>query len=292
MDYYQAISAEHRGLIIVAIDQSGSMLAPFKNVSMITTKSEIASMVASGIIDEFVIRSQQQFRLSDPCPYCDIAVIGYSRNRVESLIHDSTYVLPITALDPKKRPMRHRVIEYVTHDQHLNLVHESWREWVVPKAEGITPMRDMLLLVLTLVTEWCYNKANQNSFPPIIFNITDGLDDYEFTGAHEKLCNAIKQTGTNCGNTLIFNSLIDSCPNSERLQFPNKKDIPDSHPISLLASMSIELPPILFPLGKRYSKSNHPPYTGVCYNATILQVINLLNIDVKWNSWKYSPIFK
>lgn len=292
MDYSQEISEEHRGLIIIAIDQSGSMLAPFQNVSMITTKSEIASMVASGLIDEFAARAKQEFRLSDACPYCDIAVIGYYRSHVESLIHDSTYVLPITALNSKNKPMRHRVIEYVSHDQHLNLVHESWREWVAPRAEGITPMIDMLQLVLTLVTEWCYNKANQNSFPPIFFNITDGLDDYEFTGAHARLCNAIKQTGTNYGKTLIFNSVIDSCPYSERLEFPNPKDIPESHPISLLASMSSELPPQFFPLARRYSKSNRPPYIGVCYNATILQVINLLNIDVRWNSWRYTPILR
>lgn len=288
MDYSQVISEEHRGLIIIAINQSGSMLAPFQNGSMITTKSEIASMVACSLIEELVTRSRQEHRLSDPCPYCDIAVIGYSRNSVYSLIHDSTYILPITALNPNQHPIVKRGIEYITEDNHLHIAIESYREWIKPQAAGITPMTEMLYIVTKLVSEWCHNRGNKDSFPPIVFNITDSLNRYEYTSEHTRLSNILKQTGTKYGNTLLFNTCIDSMPKSERLEFPNLDDIPPSDSIELLAKMSSELPSIFYPQIYKSSKSKRAPHMGVCYNATILKIIPELKINVRWDNWKYN----
>lgn len=292
MDYSQVISEENRGLFIITIDQSGSMLSPFQNVSMITTKSEIASMIASTIIDELVLRSQKEFRMSDPCPYCDIAVIGYSRNEVTSLIHDSTYVLPITALNPNKHPVKCRTIEYVTKDNHLDLILETWREWVEPKAVGITPTADMLSVVTKIVSEWCYNRRNQDSFPPIIINITDGLERYEYTRDVKTLSNIIKNTGTKYGKTLFFNVCISDTPRNERLQFPSPKDIDPSHPIAYLASISSELPTIFYPVARQFNNGSKPPYVCVCYNDAILQILANLKFNLRWDSWRYTAFIR
>ena len=255
------------------------MQEAFAHISMIASKSEIAAMIASAIIEELVSRSNQAYRYNDACPYCDIAAIGYYRNEVQPLLHDSAYVLPITALNPENYPIQKRTIEYITPDNHLELVTESYREWIEPKAAGITPMADMFHLVTKIVTEWCNNENNRESFPPIIFNITDRLDSSEYDENFKKLCNELKQTGTQDGNTLIFNICIDSAHNTEQLAFPSMHDIAPNHPTKSLAQISSLLPEQFYP-----SDNPKPPYLGICYNTSALSLLSQLRIVTQFDN--------
>ena len=53
------------------------------------SRGDIAAMIASGIIEELVLHTKQAFRLSDPCPYCDICVLGYSKSNSYGSCRDS-----------------------------------------------------------------------------------------------------------------------------------------------------------------------------------------------------------
>ncbi len=46
--------------------------------------------------------------------------------------------------------------------------------WVEPHAAGQTPMCEALRRIRDLAAAWCAEAAHAASFPPIVFNITDG----------------------------------------------------------------------------------------------------------------------
>ncbi len=282
MEYSQVISPEHRGLFIIAIDQSGSMLEPFYNHSTIVSKSEAASILASAIIEELVLHSRQAFRLSDPCPYCDICAIGYSKLEVKSLLPGNSLILPITALNPDNIPITRRTVEYIDNNNRLQLVTECYREWVNPQASNITPTADMLNTVSVIVSEWCNNERNKDSMPPIIFNISDGIGYLECHKEHLELADKIKSTGTKHGNTLLFNICVEPLRGSTPLNFPNPDDIPLRHHAYSFAQLSSPMPEIFHPLAARYNPDAQPPYLCFSYNSLALRILPMLDIVVNW----------
>lgn len=278
MAYSKRITPSSPALIIIAVDQSGSMNEAFTNHSMIVSKSEIASMIASAMIDELVCRSRHADRNRR---YFDISVFGYSKIDAYPLLCDSWHPVPITLFEQHEPKRLIRTIEYLTPDNHLRLIEEPYSEWIEPKAAGPTPMLEMLDRVTDMVREWCANRQNQDSFPPIVFNITDGVDEMEYTTLHKRKVEQLKQIGTNDGNTIVINVCIDSCPKEERLNFPSLANIPSQHPAKLLVDISTILPECFATLHKRYNtKLSEPPFLSLCYNAAALDIIPMLPMGV------------
>ena len=278
MSYRQTISTDNPALVIIAIDQSGSMMGPFTNHSMIVSKSEIASMIASAMIDEMIYRSRQRGVLHR---YFDFSILGYSRQDVYPLVNSSIHPAPITVLDGIQPTFKRRTIEHLTPDNHLFLALERYSEWIIPQAAGITPMVDMLDTVTEIVSEWCNNQQNQDSFPPIIINITDGLDGTEYNRHLFQRCEELKQIGTKDGKCLLFNIYIDSTPPSERHNFPNLETLSADCNILPLARMSSILPELFHPLARKHNSTAEPDYRALCYNAVGLSIIPLLNFYYK-----------
>ena len=83
-------------------------------------------------------------------------------------------------------------------------------------------MKQAFELCVNHLEEWTAN--NESSFPPIVFNITDGeasdVDDYsELVEAADK----IKKISTTDGNTLLFN-LLFSDDSASLKEFPMLSD--------------------------------------------------------------------
>ena len=45
--------------------------------------------------------------------------------------------------------------------------------WINPCSDGLTPMYEALELCKNKLEDWVFDK--QDSFPPMVFNITDGI---------------------------------------------------------------------------------------------------------------------
>lgn len=279
-DYTQVISPETPILVVIAIDQSGSMNEAFTNCSMIVSKSEIASMIASSIIEELITRSCHADKSRH---YFDLSVVGYSRYDVYPLLCDSCHPVPAAIFENSRPELIRRTIEYITPDNHLRLVPEAYYAWIKPKAAGTTAMLEMLDSVYNIVSDWCECRQNHRSFPPIVINITDGLDDLEYTNMHYQKSNRIKELGTDDGKVIFINVCIDSCPREERLYFPSEKDIKPSQQAAMLARMSSKLPSMFNSLHKKHNGKvvSNPPYVSVCYNEAVLDIIPMLNMAVK-----------
>lgn len=278
MEYKQPLSPPYRGLFVIAIDQSASMQHAFAHCSMIVSKSQVAAMLGSTIIDEIVVHSGKLRDICDTCPYCDIVVLGYSGSNAYPLLSDGVFVLPITHFEQHSPELISRTFEYLRTDDRLELVTENFHEWIAPQAIGSTPLIDSFTLVNQIVSDWCNNPLNCHSLPPIIFNITDGFDDTNNPEQAISQAEIIKSNRTNHGNTLLINVCIDSEPDTVRLTFPNADSIPADHPAETLANMASILPEWFHPVAKHYNPDATPPYRAICYNATALSIIPMLDI--------------
>ena len=278
--YSQEVTRNHRAAIVLAIDQSSSMSGRMERDGWDLSKAETVAMVTGRLIDELILRSKRD----DVCRnYYDIALIGYSEDKVYPLIGDELRFYPITLFASQSVARTSFRSTHATMDGTIRSFYEEVSLWVKPRAQGATPMYKMISQVSALVAEWCDNEANKESFPPIVFNITDGeASDADY----ETLRNAahrLKQTGTNDGKTLFVNIHISSNTLFPPIIFPTISEIPlATRYAHLLMDMSSVMPEELteqvVECRDRYAPA---PYLAMSYNASVSELIAMLSIGTR-----------
>lgn len=281
MSYSQTISERHKALVIIAIDQSGSMAEPFEAHSLITSKSEIAAIVASAIIDELIIRSQaDNYRLD----LFDIAILGYHNDIVEPLIYRNiNRPIPLYMLDCTSVIKEYISYHYKNNEGHLEIFSETYSQWITPQAKGVSNMGEMFRTVTKLIKQWCANPQHSESFPPIFINISDGVIGAKQLSQLLPLKDILDTTGTSDGKTLTTNVLIVSRRDKfPYLDFPTAEQIEQRHPATPLAMLSSPLPPMLHKRIREGKPQSIYPHLALCYNGAILEFISALNIKKEW----------
>ena len=84
---------------------------------------------------------------------------------------------------------------------------------------GGTDAAKAFQLALQRVSEVLNNGSFTDSFPPMVFHLTDGMSDTN----PEHIANQIKELSTTDGNVLIVNAFIGASTN---LQYTSEKDFP------------------------------------------------------------------
>ena len=274
--YSQDITRKHRMAIVILIDQSWSMAEMSDTDKNVLSKAEVVSIVAGKLIDELALRS---FRNGDYRDYFDIAILGYSDDKVYSLISDTIGFCPITSLAVRSVPKR-EITSYYNSPEGTVSVSESVSMWIEPRAEDATPMYKMICTVTDLVRTWCKKEENRDSFPPIVFNITDGetsdATDEMLIAASERL----KATSTTDGNTLFVNIHLSSDSTHPQMMFPTTREIPFGvRYAKQLIEMSSVLPPQFNEFVSECRPAHGtPPYVAMSYNSSIAELIAMLNI--------------
>lgn len=277
--YTQAITQNHKSAIIFCLDCSTSMQEIVEFNGMLMSKAEVVTMVTNIMIDELIIRASRHNNLRY---YYDIAVIGYHGNSVENLLTGGhiayTPITQFAEFTPKRCDYCFK--QHISNNEtvYANFV---THEWIKPKSEGKTPMYEALIEVYRLVDEWCLNHLNRDSFPPIVFHITDGnATDGKATDLIS-IANDIKHTGTNDGHTLLVNVHIGSgheyC--SRGVLFPSYVDRHSaSEQMATLFAMSSEVPNTLLNQLPAIiaNKDQHPRL--VAYNISPCELLNIVNI--------------
>ena len=117
--------------------------------------------------------------------------------------------------------------------------------WVEPYAGGKTPMYHALTECYRLCKAWCGAKAHRKSYPPTIFNITDGEssdgDDFKL----QEIADSIKATlyrGRCCAADQYPH--LFRCGAFARVVSRIEKELPDQRYARLLYDMSSEMPAI------------------------------------------------
>ena len=275
--YTQEITRCHRAAIVIAIDQSCSMSGRMVLNGLELPKAEVVSMVAGRLIDELIMRSNREGEFRH---YYDIAIIGYSGDRVYSLLGEKLDFLPITELATRKVPRMVYALNYHTLKDGDTTFSEEVSRWVEPLAQGSTPMCRMLYKVTELVAKWCSRKENRESFPPIVINITDGeptdCDDNEL----RDICAQVRRVATEDGETLLLNVHICTDWTLPSIVFPMPDDlIGAGRQARTLAECSSIMPSAFDDaIIELKGMGAVPPFYGMGYNASVIELLSIINI--------------
>lgn len=205
MGYSRVVTRTHRTLFVIAVDQSGSMLGLPKGKSGDLSRAEIAAMTASMLVDELIYKSS---RFDDVRDYYDVALIGYSAGEVRSLLDDKLYTLPISIVSSRRAAKKQIIYNIEGQLAPPKLVRTYVAEWVEPTAYGRTAVVEMLNTVYNLVSDWCNDPKNCDSFPPIVVNITDEPRIIKHSVV-QQLIEQIDSLGTTDGRAIVLNICID-----------------------------------------------------------------------------------
>lgn len=200
------------GLLIILIDQSGSMLSPYSGNE---SRTVFASKVINRVINEIIQKNFTKNR-------CFISVIGYNHN-VKELC--SGYLT-----DLYNNPLRIETIKKKISDGAGGLVEQEIKMpiWIEPiTQDGATNMKGAFLMAKQLVEKWMQDKPQNPA--PVIINISDGIPYYEGKDPHIcmqetiQVAKDIMNLSCEDGNVLIFNAHIDNNGN-QTVKCPSEKD--------------------------------------------------------------------
>ena len=248
----------------------------FRNRQM--TKAEAVATITNGMLFELIERARRSDGVRD---YYDIAVIGYSGDdEVYSLLPGGRELISVAELAAGEPPIKTEVIEYRLPDGSISLREIPYPAWVEPEAAGQTPMCEALRRVRDIAAAWCADPAHAESFPPMVFNITDGeatdCDDAELRA----VAGQIKSLRTADGNVLLVNIHIAAGDTPRTVFFPSAEEA--SYPnryAAVLYDCSSPMPEV-FNEAIREAKGPGalPPFRGMSFNASAEELITMLNI--------------
>lgn len=200
--YEMQWSSATPGLLIFLIDQSGSMLSPYKDTP--DSRTVFATRVVNRVINDII---KKNFNGTQPKDRCFIVAIGYSVGATEQC---SGYLSALHA-----SPKRLEQVKKSISDGAGGLVEidKTMPIWVEPTTkDGWTDMAQAFKMAKEIIESWI--KDNPNSPAPVIINVSDGVPYYDHkdsaTCAREtaEIAKEIMNIKTDDGNVLIFNAEI------------------------------------------------------------------------------------
>lgn len=259
-----------------------SMLQPTKLGNLVRSKIEIISLICNMMIDELVVRATRGNKVRN---YYDIAVLGYSRGEVESLLPgDAEGFIAVDRLVEMMPMPTTLYIEQRDRDGLFTSAPITLHKWIEPRAAGSTPMLEALAVAHKLVEQWCSNLDNRYSFPPMIFHVTDGMCSDADREALLDISSRIKHTHTEDGETLLFNIHLSSdIWNDYHEIFPNaKRFVADRTERATLFEMSSTIPKTLEPsVAYLLGLKHRGPYRSVAFNVAPYELLAILNIGTE-----------
>lgn len=265
MKHYSAtINSRNRTAFIILLDRSGSMAETITFNGQLTTKAEALAEVTNRLIFELLCRARRSDGVRN---YFDVALIGYAGDALQPIVGDTNRFIPITEFE--------KMIDIAPMTCGFNLPH-----WVSPAAEGSTPMFEALLEACEMVEEWCARPENRNSYPPTIFNITDGeASDGDHADIAE-ISERLRSYSTADGNALLINIHLASTEGERSVIFPASTDeLGDNYYARLLYECASEMPAnYTSTIASLRGEVAGSHYRGMCFNASAAEVIAMMNI--------------
>jgi hypothetical protein len=204
---YQAmISRKTPACIVILLDQSTSMADQISGRP--DSKAKAAASAVNRLLAVLAITSTKAVG-EGPRPYFDVAVLGYGGDVLHGGDAVVTPRLPgsgrgselVSIATLEKNPARMETGSRVMPDGkggHVQTASKSY-VWVDPVANGGTPMLEAMRAARTVIERWA--RHHQDSYPPIVINITDGEPYKDPTSA----ARALSDISTADGSSLLYN---------------------------------------------------------------------------------------
>lgn len=255
------ISREHRALIVLALDFSGSMVSQMSTTKFVR-KSDMMKQIAYSLLYELLLRARRSDGVRN---YYDVGIICYSDDKVLSAFDDRWY-LPISS-----------IANFAQQNQRGDLLIERLEQFTT---HGSTPMLGMLLRVEQILKEWTEKEENRESIAPIFINITDGMA----TDATEEIligtAERISQIATKRGRVMILQNHLSTSGEMKPIIFPHSIDeLKADRYAKMLYRMSSDIPVDLE--GEIHSQlgiKRKGAHKLMAYNCSPSDIISLLSI--------------
>jgi hypothetical protein len=261
---------------VFLLDQSGSMAEQTVYDGATQTKAQALATVTNSLLDELIDRCRRTTGLGD---YYHIAVLGYSGNGVRDLLGDSGFVVP-SELALRNLPTQTTLRERTRPDGTTIVTTTTNNRWVEPEAVGMTPMYEALSRAYNMVEQFCSSEQFRQSYPPTIFNITDGeatdATDAQLRGLAER----IKSLATLDGGVQLVNVNLAKSDKQQSVLFPSAvEELPDERYARLLYDMSSQMPERCTPdIMRIRTEAKGGTFRAMSLNTTISDVVAMLNI--------------
>ena len=259
MAYSELLSSSKPGLIIIMIDQSGSMTDDYSN----STKANFAALAVNRVIAEIITACTSGDEIKDRC---FVGVIGYGAS-VKSHFLKKVSVL---AKNSKTTTLKKKISDGAGG---LVEVDEIIRVFVDSTASGSTPMKEAFQQAYIGTEKFI--SSHPKAFPPVIINITDGEPNSfdEATTEAQK----ISQLKTTDGNVIILNAHISNA-SAGKIELPNSDTAFNNNEFAkFLFNISSVLPEPLANRAKDVGFNVQPNAKGFVFNADAEALIKILN---------------
>ena len=257
------------GLLIIMIDQSGSMLSPYDGT---TSRTVFASRAINRIIHTII---EKNFDGKKPKNRCFISLIGYNHlvKNIKSGFLDEF----------DRNPLRLETVKKKISDDAGGLItiDETMPIWIDPITEdGATNMKGAFEMAKEILEKWISDHPTNPA--PVLINISDGVP--YFQGQDVAACmqqtidvvNQIKKIDTSDGKVQIYNAMIGSGTNN--VKFPLSKNELKNDEAKFLYEISTEIPPSMKRVAEtKFEMRIDDGARGAVYDADGVDLINLID---------------
>jgi len=279
--YSAQITRANPTLIILLIDQSGSMVDTFGG-GRAGRKADFVSDVVNNTLHDLVIRCTKTEEVRN---YYYVSVIGYGRH-VGSVFGGSLSdrgVVPVSDLAdyPLKVETRMKRVS----DGYGGTIEVPYRFpiWTHPLADGGTPMCEAFRRAKAILQTWL--REHSTGFPPTILHLTDGESG---DGDPTSIGQEIISLGTDDGNALIFNCHLSSS-SAQKIEYPaNTYGLNDKFAQTLFGISSV-LPVGFVAAAQQLGVSVADGSRGFVFNADPSSVVQFYEIGTSLTGMVTTP---
>lgn len=263
------------GCLVFLIDQSGSMKDTWGRDST-RRKCDAVAIAVNRLLDTTIAKCVKSDGVRN---YFDVSVIGYGPgNRAQFALRGmlaGKEIVPVSALEEHAHIVK--IPKKVdAGDGTLIETEIEMPTWFDPIADNGTPMHDAFRLAEEVLRGWC--SEHSNSFPPVVFNITDG--EPNDMAAAELAADDLLRLSTLDGNILLFNIHISESAGSE-IAFPeDDSTLPDKF-AKFLFRISSPLPAPFVGAARQASLPAQDGSRGFLFNADAVKLIEFLDVGTR-----------
>lgn len=277
MPYASLASRQHKGLLVLLLDQSYSMDDPFAG-SANTMADGIAMAINSLLRDEVLVATNHD-GVKDRL---DLAVIGYGSDDEGSPIVVPAFIGPLAGREIVSlreiscNPARIDGPSGLTArgEAEIHDMNQMIPVWIDSKTRGNGPICWALVKACELLDAWI--PQHPKSFPPVVVNITDGIPGGDDTDA-APYAESVRQRSTEDGEVLFFNCCLAACPDTPLLFPDDAEEMPDAF-ARYFFEMSSILPQPFLSAAKACGENLRPMARGFAYHADMLALKRFLRV--------------
>lgn len=277
MPYTAEISVSHNtpACFLFLIDQSGSMRDPW-GVDNKKPKCEAVATIINRLLDNLVIRCCKNEGVMD---YFHVGVIGYGPGNTAQFAWignlSNEKLVPVSKLRDNAQITE---VKKKVDAGDGTLIERTVKmsKWFDPVGKDGTPMEQAFKLAQGTLQDWI--AEHPNSFPPIVFNITDGQPNAPAQAETE--ARLLTHMATLDGNVLLFNLHISEKTGQEIIFPDSENNLPDDFAKRLFRMSSI-LPEPFRKLAAKEEIAMAENGRGFLFNAESVNLIQFLDIGTR-----------